>query len=436
MKKTVLLIILFILWIGTSLSAVILINKHIKDKDNKLLCDIRNKIEDLFINQSDGSPYITFECGLFDSSMNGGRVKNFKRATIPPKPLKSSYAKIESISPGAYENALDDWENSYGDVASLWDLNWGDSNYRNSDDEGWQIVGMCCIGTDKEIIHTFVIFPYRVALKKSAWGNYYTVPQAVSEAYEFFSSDPRSGISDRFEKGSHSRLWKEIYDCQNEYYGIRKNDIDYSWHVGKSIPGASLPEDGGPIEYTWMHNGYYRVYVAISQDTIYGIFKHSWNPDIQERNKLLLWWLIAIAVIFLTPIIYVSIKIRKDYKDKSETLKQKLLRLCSPKAFMNPYNKDLVDKANSLYPKIANCNSSEDLIYYADEAQNLLGIDLINPLELKELKNKANPANFTNPYNVKKISAANEIFNILIKPKLRYSEYIDAQKRIEDLYKI
>ena len=183
-----------------------------------------------------------------------------------------------------------------------------------------------------------------------------------------------------------------------------------------------------------MHNGYYRVYVAVSQVTFFGIIKHCWNPDIQERNKLLLWWLIGIAVIFLVPIIFICARIHRENKIKSETLKQKLLRLCSPKAFIRPYSKDLVDKANSLYPKIVSCDLEEELISYADEAQTFLGINLISVFELNEAKKLADPANFTNPYNAEKISKANEIFNILSQPDIKYSDFVSAKNKIKELY--
>ena len=309
------------------MSAVVLINKHIEDKDNRLRSEIRDKIGALFVNQNDDDPLVTIEDGLYDSPMNNATVKNFKRAKIPSKPSKSLWVDTDvPMEIEMYERALEDWKSSYGDVASLWDLNWGDSNYHNSDDEGWQIVGMNFSGADENCIHIFYIFPYRVALKKTAWYNYYTVPQAVSEAYEFFSSDSKSRISDRFEKGSYFRIWSKIYDCQNEYYGIYINDKTHSWLAGMHIPGASSPENGGPVGYMWMHNDYYRVYVAVSQYTNYGIFKHGWNPDIRERNKLLLLWLIAIAVIFLTPIIVTSIRIiHNNNKEKTVSIKREIL---------------------------------------------------------------------------------------------------------------
>ena len=124
MKRSVKLLLLFVLWIGASITTIILINKHIENKDSRLRCEIRDKINALFENQSNGSNFITFEYGLFDSPMNGCAVKNIKRASIPPKPKKSDFKNIEIISPEAYKEALAEWENSYGDVASLWDLTW------------------------------------------------------------------------------------------------------------------------------------------------------------------------------------------------------------------------------------------------------------------------------------------------------------------------
>ena len=101
MKKSVILFLLFVLWIGTSIIAVVFINKHIEDKDSRLRCEIRNKIEVLFENQSSGSNFITFYDGFFDSPMNGAAVKNFSRTSIPAKPNKSDFKTIEAIVPGA-----------------------------------------------------------------------------------------------------------------------------------------------------------------------------------------------------------------------------------------------------------------------------------------------------------------------------------------------
>ena len=435
MKRNVIIWILVGSWIALSIGAILIINKYIEDKDVRLRSEIRNNIEEIFENQSDGNPFITFDYGLFDSPMNGGRVRNFKRTNIPPRPNKSELQKSEFSSLINYDDLLDSWKENYGDLASLWDLNWGSNDYREREDGGWEIVGIRCHGTDESFIHTFVLFPYQVGLKRSEWGNYFTVPDAVAGAFEFYTTNPKSGISDRYEKGSNNRIWSRIYDSQNEYYGVYKNENDNSRYVGRSIPNGGSPEKGGPIENGWMHNGYYRVYIAASQETHHGIMKHPWNPDIEERNTLYLWWLIGIFVVFWVPIIILIVKNRKHTKIKNETLKERLMRKCSPSAFMTNYDKAKIDCANELYKEISKTEDPEQLLILADKAQKELGVSLIDQVDLEELKKKCNPSKFMEPYDPEKVSLANEIYSILSESDLTYSEFIKAKNKAKDLLK-
>lgn len=321
MKKLYIIFILIALWIGTSIITFKSISKHIESKDISLKKEIRKNIKTIFENQSDGNVIVTSDCGYFDSPVHGAKVQNFKRAQIPPRPKMDNYKNVGGISPEAFEYELTDWNEKYGDVATLWNLNWGANDVNHKDDEGWNIVAIQCYGTDDSIIHTFVKFPYQVALKRTEWGNYYTVPQAVAEAFNFYANNPDSGISDRFEKGAMHKIWNKIYDCQNEYYGIYRNDDVHDWHGGTSIPGEPPAKEGGAVENGWMHNGYYRVFIARTQETHYGIKKHPWNPDIIERDKLTLWSLVAISVIFLIPITIIFILIIKERKLKRECTK-------------------------------------------------------------------------------------------------------------------
>jgi hypothetical protein len=437
MKKSTIIILLIISWIAVSSIAILLICKHIEDKDVSLRREIRDNIKSIFENQSDGRNFITSDYGFFDSQMNGATVRNFKRAKIPAKPVKTDFKNIESISPDAYSRALEDWRESYGDVASLWDLNWGSSDIYHTDDEGWNIIGISCHGTDEAFIHTFVKFPYQVALKRSEWGNYYTVPQAVAEAYDFYVNNPKSGISDRFEKGSHNRIWSKIYDCQNDYYGVYRNDNEHSWYEGNPIPGASSAREGGSIEDGWMHNGYYRVYVARTQETHWGIKKHPWNPDKKERDHLLLWTLTIIAVFFIIPIGIIARKIHINNKRKHETLKAKLLRLCNPSNFVKEYDKDKVDYANKIYQRLVeiDVNDTTSLATVANEAISFLSIPLIEETELKELEDKLNPQNFMRPYDANKIEKANELISMLKHSSLKYEDYLEIVKQTNQLYK-
>lgn len=94
-----------------------------------------------------------------------------------------------------------------------------------------------------------------------------------------------------------------------------------------------------PYENGWMHNGYYRVYIAATQERIYGIKLKEWAVT-ENRNKLLLWWLCGSTVFFLIFIIPLSIKQITSNKKKSETLYQRLTRLCNPSQFMDSANYD------------------------------------------------------------------------------------------------
>lgn len=88
----------------------------------------------------------------------------------------------------------------------------------------------------------------------------------------------------------------------------------------------------------------------------------------------------------------------------------------------------------SIYPKILNCDSEEELISYADQAQALLGITYVSDIELNEAKKLADPANFTNPYNAEKVSKSNGIFDILSQLDIKYSDFISARNKIKELY--
>lgn len=115
-----------------------------------------------------------------------------------------------------------------------------------------------------------------------------------------------------------------------------------------------------PYENGWMHNGYYRVYIAATQEKVYGIKLKEWAVT-ENRNKLLLWWLCGSTVFFLIFIIPLSIKQITYNKKKSETLYQRLTRLCNPSQFMDSanYDKEKVEKANSIYKTLKDTNPDD-----------------------------------------------------------------------------
>lgn len=431
MKRKNIIIVLWILWIVSMIGMVFGVYYYINNKRIRLRIEIRENVESIFEGQSNGDMFVSNDDGFFDVAYSDSPVRHYKKVAIPSKPSKGGLA---DINPSIYEERVDEWNQSYGDLASLYELNWGDK-YPNQEDEGWSIIRIHCGGNDENIIQTNTIFPYKVGLKKSEWGNSYTVEQAVNDAFEFYTTSPKSSYSERFSKGSNNRLWSKIYDSNNEYFWIVENENSNRWTLGTPIyhpKGKSYYEvqQTMPYENGWMHNGYYRVFIAATQERHYMIEEKDWVVN-ENRNHLLLWWGISLTVLFMSLVIPLTIKESKVNKKKFETLHQRLVRLCNPKNFIDNYDKEKVEKANIIYKRLLETtpDNNDDLIEIQMQASSELGINFIDNTELEDLKEKVNPKRFLNPYNAEKVSLANELYAVLAKNNLTYGELMEVKEK-------
>lgn len=432
MKRQNVIIILWLLWLVSIMGMIFSVYSFIDHKRDRLHKEIRVNIENLFFEgQSDDDNYVSNDDGFFDVAYSGSPVRHYKKVAIPSKPTKGGF---DVITPSMDESIRDNWKQTYGDLSSLYELNWGD-NYPNIEDEGWNIIRIYCGGEDDDFIKTNTIFPYQVGLK----GNFYTVEQAVNEAFEFYSTDPNSSIADRFSKGSNNRLWSKIYDYSNEYFWIVENKNSNSWQAGIPIyhpEGKSYHEAQRTMPYQngWMDNGYCRVFIAATQEKHYMIQEKDWVVN-ENRNNLLLWWGIGLTVLFLSIIIPLTIKERKINKRKSETLYQRLCRLCNPSNFLKDYNKEKVDKANEIYQRLMEIkqDDKEALMSLQAEAVSSLGIALIDGEKLKDLIEKVNPRRFMNPYNAEKVRIVNDLYSRLTKEDLTYEEFTQIEEESKKL---
>ena len=433
MKRKNIIIVLWILWIVSMIGMVFGVYYYINNKRIRLRSEIRENVESIFEGQSNGDMFVSNDDGFFDVAYSDSPVRHYKKVAIPSKPSKDGLA---AISPSIYEERVDDWNQSYGDLASLYELNWGDK-YPNQEDDGWSIIRIHCGGSDEDFIQTNTIFPYKVGLKKSEWGNFYTVEQAVNEAFEFYATSPKSGYSERFSRGSNNRLWSKIHDSNNEYFWIVENENSNRWILGTPIyhpKGKSYDEvqQTMPYENGWMHNGYYRVFIAATQERHYMIEEKDWVVN-ENRNHLLLWWGISLTVLFMSLVIPLTIKESKVNKKKSETLYQRLVRQCNPKNFIDNYDKEKVEKANIIYKRLLETtpDNNDDLIEIQMQASSELDISFIDEAELEDLKEKVNPKRFLNPYNAEKVSLANELYAVLAKDNLTYGELVEVKEKLK-----
>lgn len=362
------------------------INTYIEKKSERLRNEIRSEIQQLFEGRQDrGDGFVDFNDGIFDVDFNNGKVKNYKRAQIPPKPQKSEWDGLGGGDPdNNYRKRLNEWRSQWGDVSSVWNLNWGSSKIENREDEGWNLVRIYCGGLDEEFIEISFIFPYQIAFRKTKGSNPFSIQDAVRESYNFYTTNPDNG----FLEGSGRAIMNKIHNAANEYFRITKNKDKISHYVGSSIPDGEDYTKGGPIHIDAIFNDCFIVNIATSQSRYYKIDKYPWNPDIQERNKLYIFWLCGIFLICWIPIIILIIKNRKESKQQRETLKEKLLRICSPSNLMNNYDKEKIAAANFLYQEIMNCDDDSTLIQLADKAQTELSVNLISKEDLNEQKKK------------------------------------------------
>ena len=155
----------------------------------------------------------------------------------------------------------------------------------------------------------------------------------------------------------------------------------------------------------------------------------------ENRKNLLLSWGIGITILFMLLIIPLTIKERRANKIKTETLYQRLVRLCNPKNFIKEYDKDKIDKSNRLYQTLLNMDSDDKdtLMKIQSMAVSELNISLIDKEELNELKQKVNPKNFMQPYNAEKISLANELYSILSDENIDYAKMMEVKEKSKTL---
>lgn len=427
MKKKNIIISLCFLW-GISVMVVFFaVYKYIDKKKTTLRCELRDNITGLFQGQNSDGPSVGNNDGFFFTESRNYPVRHYKKVPIPARPDKD------------FRHFVDEWNKNYSDISTLYELNWGDE-YPNQNDEGWNITRIYCGGMDDEFIQTNTIFPYKVGLKKTEFGNYYTVERAVDEAYEFYTTNPKSSFSDRCKHGKSSTIWNEIYAyCHdNEFYTIAEKKRE-GWKAGTPIyfpKGKSYEEAQrvAPYENGWMHNSFYRVYIAATQERIFGIEEKEWAIS-SNRNKLLLWWCIGISIAFSAILIPLTIAQINASKKKSETLYQRLVRMCNPKSFMDNYDKNRVSIANSIHKSLMETASDdfETLNQLQARAVEELGISLIEKCELEELKDKVNPKNYMSPYNPDKVALANELYSILTKEGLTYNEMIEVEQKSKKL---
>ncbi len=436
MKKWILFTTIF-LWVISIPLIILGVDKYIEDKDNRLRNDFNKAIQSIF----NGREYIDV--------VYSGRKVSYEKKAIPNKPTKRNIPQDEEsirLLGDLDKRALNRWKEDYGDLTRMYriknDQNEWEVPYEEED--GWELIKMSSSydSYGNSLLVLQWIFPYAVGYKKQDYYFSYdyapSIKSAVDETFEFFTTNTKSNMIDQYEKGSCDRIFSEIYDCKNEYYTILKDSIPKLWLSGETLWGepqeyANNEFSGrvvSPMAYTYMHNGYYRVFVGLTQPTTWSIKRRDWAVD-SDRSKLLKWWLISTSGLFTVIILLVSISLFKKNRRVNETDYHKLRRLSHPRNYMKPYDKDKVEMANNIFKEVEQIkeNDMEKINSLIQRCIEELGISFIDSVSLEELRQQINPERFMNPYDAEKIQIANDLFAILSKPDLTYAEYVEVKNK-------
>lgn len=432
MRKIQLIWIVFILYLISMGLMVYLVYDYIEKKDNRLYCEISNSINDAFDKYCTPNKYHVPEYFIDDLYVN--ELVKFKQIKVPPPPRKDKYDELYK-----------EWKDMYGGIYKMYKL-----NYRNSEREkqfqpenGWCLIEK---STHCENIYIEFIFPYAVGYyaPDPFWGYKYfpSVEDAINEAYDFFTTDSKYKLEE-YNKGVNRKVFDEIIQS-NEYYYIAEgaNQNGMGKQIGRKLfcEVDTIKKDlwtrmtPDAYEYTYMYNGYYKVYIAKTQPKVYSIKKFNWNPDVFERNELLIKWSIIISSIFIIIEIILIISEIKRRKRLKEPIYDKLLRVCNPGNFIKPHDTNKFEIATNIYIKLQDI-SKEDVAGINNIQKEIvvkLGVDLIDKEERRKLLKVINPKRWMNPYNEEKIKLANELYVKLNAQDLTYSEFILIKKQAKE----
>ncbi|EKY11441.1 hypothetical protein [Capnocytophaga sp. oral taxon 324] len=337
----------------------------------------------------------------------------------------------------------EEWKKNYEDLYALYSLGDESCYHKEGKTESFYPLYPCCFSWCLHNIQRikggyiqYIIYPYRIGIKKQADEYLYdympTSPIILENTFNFYTTNQKSGYS-QYYTGVGDK--KEEIDSlvENEYYRIERDTISTVFFLGED--GRNYGRTRIPIDDGFIYTDYYKVFMRKSQPITFRITKYK---DIEQDRikRILTTWGIRLTILFLIIYLLIFIRERRLNALAKEPLRSKLLKLCNPSQFMKPYNKEKVEKANSIYKELidTNENDSDKLKNIRNRALQELEINLLDRNKVEMLKEKANPKNFMKPYQPNKIEKANELYDKLSLGDLDIDVIEEIEQKIKELY--
>ncbi len=402
---------------------------YIDLKQHRLSNEISTKFDNLF----DGGKKIV------DIAYSNIRVE-YSDMAIPnmQKTIKKAL-DAHKFYPDSYKDELtkiirDSYSDELDDLKRMYQLKYEptmESPYRAN---GWSLFVIEKKGRD--YAWCSYMFPYAVGYKKQYYDYTPSVSDAVSEAFKFYTTNNESGIASCVRNDFYENFADIKGEIKNEYYYL-KTDIGEPIlsHMFKPL-FFDYPDQETSYCYRngYMYNGYFKVFVGMTPPAILSI---EYIPGSKENNtiKLIVLYGLAITLLLLIYILPFLRKMVKYKKIKKESLYKKLLRVSNPSNFIDNYNKEKVDLANSIYSRLVDINQddNESLMALLDEVEVGLGISIVDDEMVSELKKKVNPKKYIKPYDAEKVSLANDLYSRLTNDNISYKEIIQIEEESKKL---
>lgn len=294
--------------------------------------------------------------------------------------------------------------------------------------------------SNNDIIETSY-FPYAIGYKVSEDNYAPNKKEILKSAYDFYISNEESHLRNYIDDGSYERILSELFHLPNDYFCI-KTKIDTFKLIStldKPLMGcleiSHLLSDLNFRHFGVLQYNDFSVFIGEAPYIKYYVDRKDPSQYDNEVSKLKTTYFSILTILFFLfagPIIYLEIMNRKV---RNESLYSKLKRLCNPSLYMKDYNKDKIDTANAIYKKITETSpdDKETLLLLVKEAEEKMDISFVDSIKVASLKKQVNPKRFMKPYQPEKVSLANELYAILNKEKVSYTDIIEIEKKVEKL---
>lgn len=211
---------------------------------------------------------------------------------------------------------------------------------------------------------------------------------------------------------------ESILATKSSFYKLEKDDYAIPFSSGgQIIYGSATMNITAKAKYVRTPNGNFLVLLIIANVLLILIYSGIYFNALGSKIK----------------------KIKGEEKekilDKTQGLWYVLERKCNPQNYMSPYNKEMVDKANSIYAELQKTDKSDEISLkeIRRRIESELQISFIDKDEIESLKFIANPSNYMQPYNAEKVALANELYARLKDETIHIDELDSIKEQIEKL---